>query len=97
MDNQQGANVRNHGRFFIIERSGMEKQVWIRQKLYDEAKQRCTVLEAENSALKAEVASIRIAQQAQVETIPPNCRICGCRIGCRFESGTRPCLNRRSA
>jgi len=38
-----------------------------------------------------------IHQQAQVETIPPNCRICGCRIGCRFESGTRLCLNRKSA
>ena len=38
-----------------------------------------------------------IHQQGQVETIPPNCRICGCRIGCRFESGTRLCLNRKSA
>lgn len=47
----------------------MEKQVWIRQKLYDEAKQRCTVLEAENAALKAEVASIRIAQQAAVTSV----------------------------
>jgi hypothetical protein len=30
----------------------MKKQVWIRQELFDEAKQRCAVLEAENAALK---------------------------------------------
>ena len=65
--------------------------------LEDELYGKIDDLTKENAALKAEVASLRIAQQAQVETIPPNCRICGCRIGCRFESGTRICLNRRSA
>jgi hypothetical protein len=43
----------------------MKKQVWICQELFDEAKQRCAVLEAENAALKAEVASLRIHQQPQ--------------------------------
>jgi len=62
--------------------------------LEDELYGKIDDLKKENAALKAEVASLRIAQ---LETIPPNCRICGCRIGCRFESGTRSCLNRRSA
>jgi hypothetical protein len=44
----------------------MKKQVWIRQELFDETKQRCTVLEVENAALKAEVASLRINQQPQL-------------------------------
>lgn len=52
----------------------MKKQVWIRQELFIEAKQRCAVLEAENAALKAEVASLRINQHPQ----PAMC------LGCEY-------------
>ena len=50
----------------------MKKQVWIRQELFYEAKQRCAVLEAENAALTSEVASLRINQHRQ-PAICPNC------------------------
>ena len=52
----------------------MKKRVWIRQELFDEAKYRCSVLEAENAALKAEVASLRINQHPQ----PAMC------LGCEY-------------
>jgi len=73
--------VRNSGQLFILERRGMKKQVWIRQELFDEAKQRCAVLEAENAALKADVASLRIAQQRKGETVR-SCLTCGKFINC---------------
>jgi len=48
----------------------MKKQVWIRQELFDEAKQRCAVLEAENAALKRKGETVR------------SCLTCGKFINC---------------
>ena len=45
----------------------MKKQTWIRQELFDEAKRRCAVLEAENAALKARELAATDSQQPQLE------------------------------
>jgi len=75
----------------------MKKQVWVRQELYDEVKQRCIVLEVENAALKSAV----LAQQTTNMPSMPVCphasikwSVCNCRIKSEVNSEMSECDGR---